>query len=221
MSFQEQIKSLQEQMKDFDFSELSLDNIGSWPLLIKLVVWVLVSALVIGGGYQMIIVDLQDAKAREVAREASLKQDFENKAYQAANLEAYRQQMREMEESFEAMVSQLPSDTEVPGLLEDITNKGVNSGLSFSKIQLQNEVTREFYVELPIQIVASGTYHDMGAFVSGVASLPRIVTLQNFTVKPRTGLRDNSNLEMTITAATFRYRDNATPTNPRAKGGRR
>ena len=106
--------------------------------------------------------------------------EFEKKAFQAANLEAYRQQMREMEESFGALVSQLPSDTEVPGLLEDITNKGLLNGLNIASIDLLPEQAREFYVELPISIVASGSYHDLGAFVSGMAGLPRIVTLHNF-----------------------------------------
>lgn len=223
MSFAEQLKSLQEQVQGFDVNDLSVDNIGSWPLPIKIITWLIVFVLIIGAGFQFIVVDLQEQKAKEISREASLKQDFESKAYQAANLDAYRQQMEDMEESFGALISQLPSDTEVPGLLEDITNKGINSGLSFSTIALQNEVTREFYVELPIRIVASGTYHDMGAFVSGVASLPRIVTLKDFTIRPNAGRRDNSSLVMTITASTYRYRDSAIAggNKGRAKGGRR
>ena len=134
-----------------------------------------------------------------------LRSEFEKKAFQAANLEAYRKQMVEMEESFGALVSQLPSDTEVPGLLEDITNKGMVNGLEFDSIELQPEVTREFYVELPIQIVAKGSYHDLGAFVSGMAGLPRIVTLHNFVIRqinPEGGV-----LALNITAKTYRYKD--------------
>lgn len=223
MSFAEQMKSLQEQVQGFDVSDLSVDNIGSWPLPIKVITWIILFVLIIGAGYKFIVVDLQEQKAREISREVNLKKDFESKAYQAANLDAYRQQMIDMEESFGALISQLPSDTEVPGLLEDITNKGVNSGLSFSTIALQNEVTKEFYIELPIRIVASGTYHDMGAFVSGVASLPRIVTLKDFNIRPQDGRRDNSNLVMTITASTYRYRDSTIAGNnkSRATGGRK
>ncbi len=223
MSFAEQMKSLQEQVQGFDVSDLSVDNIGSWPLPIKVITWIILFVLIIGAGYKVIVVDLQEQKAREISREVNLKKDFESKAYQAANLDAYRQQMIDMEESFGALISQLPSDTEVPGLLEDITNKGVNSGLSFSTIALQNEVTKEFYIELPIRIVASGTYHDMGAFVSGVASLPRIVTLKDFNIRPQDGRRDNSNLVMTITASTYRYRDSTIAGNnkSRATGGRK
>lgn len=213
MSFAEQLNSLKEQVQGFDPSELSFENIGSWPLFVKVIAWVVVFVALVFGGYHFIVTDLQEQKAREIRREVDLKKDFENKAYQAANLEAYRQQMKEMESSFGALISQLPSDTEVPGLLEDITNKGINSGLSFSKIELQKEQAREFYIELPIRIIASGTYHDMGAFVSGVASLPRIVTLKDFTIKPRAGgARDNSNLEITIMASTYRYRDNPVAT---------
>lgn len=225
MSFAEQLNSLKEQVQGFDPSELSFENIGSWPLFVKVIAWVAVFVALVFGGYHFIVTDLQEQKAREIRREVDLKKDFENKAYQAANLEAYRQQMKEMESSFGALISQLPSDTEVPGLLEDITNKGINSGLSFSKIELQKEQAREFYIELPIRIIASGTYHDMGAFVSGVASLPRIVTLKDFTIKPRAGgARDNSNLEITIMASTYRYRDNPVATTKAkapAKKGRK
>jgi type IV pilus assembly protein PilO len=97
--------------------------------------------------------------------------------------------MVEMEESFGALISQLPSDTEVPGLLEDITNKGLQNGLEISTIDLQPEASREFYVELPIAIVASGSYHDLGAFISGMAGLPRIVTLHDFTSAPTPTIR--------------------------------
>jgi type IV pilus assembly protein PilO len=138
-------------------------------------------------------------------QEVTLKQEYEKKAFQVANLDAYRQQMVDMEESFGALISQLPSDTEVPGLLEDITNKGLLNGLSISSIDLQPEVSREFYVELPIAIVATGSYHDLGAFVSGMAGLPRIVTLHDFVIS---GNGENSAaLNMNITAKTYRYKD--------------
>lgn len=207
VSFSEQIKLMQEQMQEFDVNELSLENIGTWPLLVKIICWVVIFAGLIFGGYKLVISDLLIDRENAIAREASLKQDFEKKAFQAANLEAYRKQMVEMEESFGALVSQLPSDTEVPGLLEDITSKGLDSGLSFETIDLQPERAREFYIELPIKIVANGTYHDMGAFVSGVASLPRIVTLTDFEINPKGARRDNSNLELKITANTYRYRE--------------
>jgi type IV pilus assembly protein PilO len=207
MAFSDQVKSLQEQVQGFDVSELSFDNIGTWPLFIKIIAWIVVFVGIIFAGYKFIISDLQVTQAAAIAKEAELKKQFENKAFQAANLDAYRKQMVEMKESFGALISQLPSDTEVPGLLEDISNKGATSGLVFNAITLQKEIVREFYIQLPIKIQATGTYHDMGAFVSGVASLPRIVTLTNFTIKPQGKVGDSSRLLLDITASTYRYKD--------------
>ena len=112
---------------------------------------------------------------------------------------------QEMEESFGALVSQLPSDTEVPGLLEDITNKGLLNGLQISSIDLKKEQAEEFYIELPIEIKATGSYHDLGAFVSGMAGLPRIVTLHNFEIVANK--KNTNELDMRILAKTYRYRD--------------
>jgi type IV pilus assembly protein PilO len=136
--------------------------------------------------------------------EADLKVKFEAKAFEAANLEKYRKQMVEMEESFEALKKQLPKDTEVPGLLEDIDEKGIDSRLAIESITLQPEIATEFYVELPIEIKVVGGYHEFGAFVSGVAGMPRIVTLHDYAI-----LTDgkSSNLHMTIQAKTYRYKE--------------
>lgn len=199
MAFEDTMRALRE----FDINDLDFDNVGTWPLPIKLFIWVALLAAVLVAGYYYHIEDLQKQLAKVEVEEQKLKKDFEKKAFQAANLEAYRQQMREMEESFGALVSQLPSDTEVPGLLEDITNKGLLNGLDISVIDLKNEQTREFYVELPIGISATGSYHDLGAFISGMAALPRIVTLHDFTISGN----DPQHLKMNITAKTYRYKD--------------
>ena len=112
--------------------------------------------------------------------------------------------MVDIEENFGTLLSQLPSDTEVPGLLDDISNAGVSNGLQFNKIGLLPENKKEFYIELPIAISVEGTYHDIGAFVSSVAALPRIVTLHDFTVdRGKTG----GNLVMKIQAKTYRYKE--------------
>lgn len=201
MAFDDSLRSLRE----FDINDINIDNIGTLPTVVKIILCTLLFALVLVGGYYYHIKNLQVQLQSVQAREATLKQDYEKKAFQVANLDAYRRQMTEMEESFGALISQLPSDTEVPGLLEDITNKGLLNGLEISSIDLQPEVSREFYVELPIAIVASGSYHDLGAFISGMAGLPRIVTLHDFTIRA-TG--DNSAaLNMVITAKTYRYKD--------------
>ena len=201
MAFEDTMRSVRE----FDFGNLDFDNVGSWPPPIKILIRVLLLVLVVVAGYYYHVEDLQLALAAAEAKEVDLKKDFETKAFQAANLNAYRQQMAEMEESFGAMVNQLPSDTEVPGLLEDITNKGLLNGLEIAAIDLQTEKESEFYVELPIEIVASGSYHDLGAFISGMAALPRIVTLHDFQINTNS---DNSHfLDIKILAKTYRYKD--------------
>ncbi|RLQ23485.1 pilus assembly protein PilP [Seongchinamella sediminis] len=201
MAFEDTMRSLRE----FDVNDLDFDTVGSWPLPIKLFIWIVVLGGVLAFGYYYHIEDLQIQLEGERKKEEQLKQEFEKKAFQAANLDAYRQQMKEMEESFGALVSQLPSDTEVPGLLEDITNKGLLNGLNIASIDLLPEQAKEFYIELPISIVASGSYHDLGAFISGMAALPRIVTLHDFNIAAPGG--DANNLQLRITAKTYRYRD--------------
>ena len=114
--------------------------------------------------------------------------------------------MKEMETSFGALLRQLPSDTEVPGLLEDITRTGLGSGLEFEEIKLLPEAAQQFYIELPIQISVVGTYHDLATFVSGVASLPRIVTLHDFSIMPASD-GSTTQLRMSILAKTYRYND--------------
>jgi type IV pilus assembly protein PilO len=202
MALEDTMRSLRE----FNINELDFDNVGSWPTAVKVVIWMLLLAVVLTGGYYYHVKELQTQLAAVEAKELKLKEDFEKKAFQAANLEAYRQQMAEMEQSFGALISQLPSDTEVPGLLEDITNKGELNGLRVASIDLRSELSKEFYVELPISIVASGSYHDLGAFISGMAGLPRIVTLHDFSITMPAS-QDANDLNMSIIAKTYRYKD--------------
>lgn len=194
--------SLQE-LQQLDLGELDFENIGSWPSAVKVIAWILVLVLILGLGYYLSIADLKANLAREEAKEKELKEEFKQKAFKAANLEALREQMKEMEESFGALVSQLPSDTEVPGLLEDITKLGEESGLEIDSITLQSEQAREFYVELPIKISVRGGYHELATFVSGISSLPRIVTLHNFKITEG----KDGRLSMAIDAKTYRYKD--------------
>ena len=201
MAMEDTLRSLQE----FDINDLDFDNVGSWPVAVKVIIWVLLLVGVLAGGYYYHVKGLQEELVTAEDKELKLRKEFEKKAFQAANLEAYRQQMVEMEESFGALVSQLPSDTEVPGLLEDITNKGLLNGLDIAAIDLKKERAKEFYIELPIAISATGSYHDLGAFISGMASLPRIVTLHDFDIKAKDG--DANNLQMNIVAKTYRYKD--------------
>ena len=201
MAFEDTMRSLRE----FDVNSLDFDNVGSCPIPLKLFIWALLLIAVLAAGYYYHIEELQNQLAKVEKQEVELKKDFEKKAFQAANLDAYRQQMVEMEESFGALVSQLPSDTEVPGLLEDITNKGFANGLDIESIDLQDEKSQEFYVELPIAIEAFGSYHELGSFVSAMASLPRIVTLHDFKIERRR--QAGGIVQMQMVAKTYRYRE--------------
>ena len=192
-----------QQLKDFDFTDLDFDSIGVWPLPVRVLLLIVVFSLVLAGTYYFHVKDLGVQLEQSKAQEVKLKNNFEQKAFQAANLEAYRIQMAEVEKLFSALLEQLPSDTEVPGLLEDITEIGHGASLNISSITLQPERSAEFYVELPIKIVAEGGYHDVGAFVSGVAGLPRIVTLHDYSLSAK---GSGGLLALEIQAKTYRYK---------------
>ncbi|GLZ86092.1 type 4 fimbrial biogenesis protein PilO [Metapseudomonas resinovorans] len=202
MSFSDSLESLRK----IDLADLDVNNLGSWPIAVKVIACILLLILVLVLGYNFHLKDLELQWDSKRAEEATLKEQFAAKAFQAANLEAYKEQMKEMETSFGALLRQLPSDTEVPGLLEDITRTGLGSGLEFEEIKLLPEVVQQFYIELPIQISVVGGYHDLATFVSGVASLPRIVTLHDFEIKPLSS-ESGSKLRMSILAKTYRYND--------------
>ena len=201
MSVSEHLQAL----NDFDLADLDMDNIGRWPLVLKVIVLTLLYALILAAGFYLHVENLNDQLGRVEQEEQTLRQDFEKKAFEAANLEAYKAQLVEMEQRFGALVAQLPSETEVPGLLEDITDKGELNGLSIKRIDLLDEQTQTFYIELPIAIEAVGSYHDLGAFISGMAGLPRIVTLHDFEITIDNAVTPI--LEMSILAKTYRYRE--------------
>ena len=201
MSWVDRLRELNE----IDLNDLDLENVGSWPAAARAVVAVMLFVLIVVLGYYYHIANLSDRLDASERKELELRREFERKAFEAQNLDAYKIQLKEMRDSFGALVSQLPSDTEVPGLLEDISSKGELNGLTIESIDLLDEVREEFYVELPIAIEATGSYHDLGAFISGMAGLPRIVTLHDFDIEMTDD--DSSNLSMEITAKTYRYRD--------------
>jgi type IV pilus assembly protein PilO len=198
-------------VKDINLSDLDLDlnNIGSWPTAVKIVVIVLVCIIVAVGGYFLVIksqiADLNRAEQKEI----SLKQEFEKKESKAVNLAAYKQQLKDIEESFGAMLRQLPSKTEVEGLLVDISQTGLASGIQFQLFKPEAERYIDFYAELPIKMKMTGTYHQFGNFISGVAALPRIVTLHNISITGAKGKGNGGKLTMEVTARTYRYLDEA------------
>ena len=204
MGFSESLESL----KSFDPNDIDFNNAGSWPSPVKAAVLLILFVAVVIGGYWFFISDQYAQLDRIVAEETSLKEQYESRAYKVANIDAFREQMVEMQKSFGALLKQLPAKTEVPGLLEDITNTGLGSGLEIKSIQLKPEVSKEFYVELPMEIEVAGTYHDIASFVSGVASLPRIVTLHDMNISYEATKTDKINSEdliMSVAAKTYRY----------------
>lgn len=185
-----------------DLNNIDWENMGSWPLPGKIVFCVLLFVGVLAGGYFGLIADNLDKLSRERTQEVSLKKDFEGKAFRVSNLAAYKAQMAEMEESFGSLLKQLPRDTEVPGLIDDISSAALNAGLKLNAIDPQKMTKTEFYKELPIDIEVVGGYHEMGAFVSAVAALPRIVTLHDFTIEKQS---TDGSLKMKIRAKTYQY----------------
>lgn len=209
MGFSESLESL----KSFDVNDIDFNNAGSWPAPVKAIVLIAIFSALVFGGYWFLIKDQYEQFDRIASEEKTLKEQYESRAYKVANLEAFREQMQEMQQSFGALLKQLPAKTEVPGLLEDITNTALGSGLEIKSIQLRPEVSKEFYVELPMEIEVTGTYHDIASFISGVASLPRIVTLHdmviNYQSKSSGDVSSSEILKMVVSAKTYRYSGDA------------
>ncbi|WP_237059157.1 type 4a pilus biogenesis protein PilO [Microbulbifer sediminum] len=194
-----------KQLNQLDINDIDFSRVGVWPLAGRVALLVIVSALIVGAGYYFLISDRYQQLEFAQNKEKELFVEFEKKSFEAANLDAYREQLAEMEETFGALLQQLPKDTEVPGLLEDIDEYGRGSGLTIQEIALEEEQVGEFYVELPIRIEVQGGYHEFGAFVSGIAGMPRIVTLHDFTIE--TSKDGGALLNMAINAKTYRYKE--------------
>jgi type IV pilus assembly protein PilO len=190
-----------------DLRSLDPNDPGRWPLPVRagcvaLCFVVLAAALF----WYFVWSEQKPALDRATAEEKSLRDTFKQKHSKAVNLEVYEQQLADIERSFGALLRQLPGKTEVPSLLVDISQVGVGAGLEEKLFQPANEIRRDFYAELPIKIRLTGTYHQMGEFVSGIAALPRIVTLDGITIKENSkSAYDNLSLE--LTAKTYRYLD--------------
>ena len=191
-------------MKEFDLNDLDLSAIGAWPMAAKAAVIIIICAIVLALGYFFDIQNQQKSLAKIEKEEIKLKKSFEKKQATAANLDAYKKQMLEMKESFGTMLRQLPSKTEVEDLLIDISQTGLASGIEFELFKPGKEKFIEFYAEQPISIQVKGDYHEFGDFISGVAALPRIVTLHNISISPK---KKSKELAMSITAKTYRYLD--------------
>lgn len=189
-----------EELKNFDVDDLS--QLGSAPMSVKAVLMVVTIVLLAGAGYyfhvKQQITDLQQLQQQE----EDLKSQFERKAHKAANLEAYKLQNEEMESEFSSMKKQLPGKTEIPAVILDVSQTGLASGLKILLFKPQQEVKRSFYAEKPIQIRLQGSYNQMANFASGIAALPRIVTLHDIAIKPE---KKSDILIMDVKAKTYRY----------------
>ena len=206
-------------------STLDPQNVGSWPVYVKAAIYVAVFVAVFAAGNYFFVVDVITKLQKQQEAEVKLIKEFEEKSFQAANLEEFTKQMEELDNSYAALLRQLPKETEVPGLLEDITHTGLSSGLRFDSIDLGKEEGIEFYAVLPINLNVRGSYHGLAGFVSGVAALPRIVTLHDFVIdtdKSADARTQGSLLTMVIKARTYRYKDDseATPTPASAPKGK-
>jgi type IV pilus assembly protein PilO len=190
-----------------DLNNLDFNNMGSWPLPAKIVAIIVLCIAVLFAGYWFDTKSQIEVLESARAKENELKQKFETKQAVAANLDAYRKQMEEIEKTFGALLLQLPSKTEIAELLVDISRVGLDSGLEFELFKPQDEVRKEFYAEFPIQIRVNGTYHQFGNFASGVAALPRIVTMHNLSIVTQKGKDNKGRLVMNATANTYRYLD--------------
>lgn len=190
---------------ELSLSELDFNESGEWPGIIKTLAILLLCILVWGGGYYFIIKDKQTELLGLEQKEQQLRNEFEVKTAKAVNLEAYKEQMVEMKIAFASMLKQLPRKSEVADLLIDISRTGLINGLQFELFKPEGERPIDFYAELPISMKVTGTYHQFGDFVSGIAALPRIVTLHNLTMAPLG--KDSGKMSLTITAKTYRYFD--------------
>jgi type IV pilus assembly protein PilO len=198
-----------------NLNDLTLDNIGIWPTPAKVMVIGLVCSIILLLGYWFDTRQQMIALAQASQEESDLKITFVGKAGQAANLDIYKAQVVTIRKLFNSLLQQLPERSEIPSLIEDISKIGTANGLQFDLIKPELEEDKDFYYDLPIDIVVRGSYHQLAEFVSGIAGLQRIVTLNDFSLMRSDSLQNSAdktavpsnNLIMKITAKTFRYKE--------------
>jgi type IV pilus assembly protein PilO len=201
-----------------DLRGLDKRDIGRWPALFRWgLIGIIFLVVALFAAYYFVWQNQRPELLRAQQEEQELRQTFEQKQRKAANFEAYKEQLKDMERSFGAMLRQLPGKTEVPSLLVDISQTGLAAGLQEKLFQPAGEVRRDFYAELPIKIRLTGSYHQLGNFVSGIAALPRIVTLHDIEIKPES--KDSvDQLVLDVTAKTYRYLEEGEDKGDAGKG---
>jgi type IV pilus assembly protein PilO len=196
-----------EDLNNLDVNDLK--NIGTAPGIVKVFLIILLCVIVAAAAYFLVITPKLEELAKVEMEEVNLRTIFDEKAAKAANLDAYKQQLDEMRQSFGALLRQLPNKTEIETLLTDISQTGISSGLEIELFKPEGLVPKDFYAEYPIKLKVTGRYHQFAQFVSGVAALPRIVTLQNIEIEP-TDKDSGVKLSMELTAVTYQYLDETT-----------
>ena len=200
-----------------ELNNLDFNNIGSWPIAAKAAAIITICAAVLFAGYWFDTQEQMQMLEQIRGKEQDLKQTFEQKQADAANLEAYKAQMSEMEKRFGALLLKLPSKTEIAELLVDVSRVGLDAGLEFELFKPGTEIPRDFYAEFPINLRVRGSYHQLGNFVSGVAALPRIVTIHDLSLKKE----KDGELVMTATANTYRYLEKSEMKKSKPSGKKR
>lgn len=188
------------------FKTLDSSNYGGWPLSVKITVWLLILIAVCALGFFLVVRGLTSDIDKALSQQQVLLNEFRDKDSKLRNLQQYETQLKAVEANFSQQLEQLPKESEIPGLVEDINMTGVNAGLKFNGITLDQEIIKEFFIEQPIKITAVGDYHAFGSFTSALAALPRIVTLHDFTIASKQAKPDDvPTVEYSITAKTYRY----------------
>ena len=201
------------------FNTLDTSNYGGWPVSVKLTCWLFLLLLIAAIGYFLAIKPKLDSIEAARAQETQLMSDFRDKDSKLRNLQQYQAQLMDMQANFNQQLEQLPKETEIPGLVEDINITGVNAGLKFKNIRLEGEIKQEFFIEQPISIEATGDYHAFGGFVTGIAALPRIVTLHDFEILAVENKEKRAEVPVVtykVNAKTYRYIGTTDAQNPDA-----
>lgn len=199
--------------KKISLRELDFNNIGGWPQNARIGFCVIIGLVIVGLAWWLFVRDKREELARLERTESELRTEFETKQGRASNLEPLKQQLAQMEQQLQQMLRQLPSKTEMPDLIVDISQTALATGISNELFQPGPEQPKEFYAEKPIALRMVGSYHQFGGFVSGVASLPRVVimTMHDISLQPKgdksAGITANSPLELAGTVKTYRYLD--------------
>jgi type IV pilus assembly protein PilO len=191
-----------------ELQSLDFNDIGRWPFMFRGLFVALFFVVAVGAGFYFLVYKEQMPRLeRAQQEEQELRSSFEQKQKKAANFDAYKAQLEEIERSFGTMLRQLPGRTEIPNLLVDISQTGLAAGLQEELFQPSDEIQKDFYAEKPIRIRLKGSYHEFGKFVSDIAALPRIVTLHNVEIEPENPSGPADELVMNVTAKTYRYLD--------------